>query len=199
MMSGNGAQRRRLFTGITLTPEIRRFVAGISEQLSTTIADVSWVPPENLHVTLKFLGGCDHDQASAIVEAMHNAAEHLPVRLQVGGVGAFPSQRSARVLWVGATDLEECIVKVYNVLDKGAEKCGFQRENRRYTPHVTIGRSRKKAVRLAPGLEESFTEKLTMKASEIVLFESVLKSTGVEYKIVESVGPPDLRATSEKG
>jgi 2'-5' RNA ligase len=117
----------------------------------------------------------------------------------VGGVGAFPSQRSARVLWVGTSDLEDRIVKVYNVLDKGAEKCGFQRENRRYTPHVTIGRSRKKAVRLAPGLEENFTEKLTMKASEIVLFESVLKSTGVEYKIVESVGPPDLRATSEKG
>jgi len=199
MMSGNGVQRRRLFTGISLTPEVRRFVAGLTERLSTTIADVGWVSPGNLHVTLKFLGACDNDQASRIVEIMHNAAEYLPLRLQVGGVGAFPSQRSARVLWVGTSDLEDRIVKVYNVLDKGAEKCGFQRENRRYTPHVTIGRSRKKAVRLAPGLEENFTEKLTMKASEIVLFESVLKSTGVEYKIVESVGPPDLRATSEKG
>ncbi len=198
-MSGNGVQRRRLFTGISLTPEVRRFVAGLTERLSTTIADVGWVSPGNLHVTLKFLGACDNDQASRIVEIMHNAAEYLPLRLQVGGVGAFPSQRSARVLWVGTSDLEDRIVKVYNVLDKGAEKCGFQRENRRYTPHVTIGRSRKKAVRLAPGLEENFTEKLTMKASEIVLFESVLKSTGVEYKIVESVGPPDLRATSEKG
>ncbi len=198
-MSGNGVQRRRLFTGISLTPEVRRFVAGISERLSTTIADVRWVPAENLHVTLKFLGACDHDQASAIVEAMHNAAKHLPVRLEVGGVGAFPSQRSARVLWVGAADLEDRIVKIYNVLDKGAEKCGFQRENRRYTPHVTIGRSRKKAVSLPADMQGGFIEELTMRASEIVLFESVLKSTGAEYKIVESVGPPDLRATNEKG
>lgn len=190
MMSAGSGQKRRLFTGLSLTPEVRDYVSGVVVELSREVPDVRWVPTENFHVTLKFLGVCDEDQVEDLVAAMRKASRHLPLELTIGGVGAFPSSGSARVIWVGATDLEDRVEKVYNVLEKGAEKCGFPREKRRYTPHITVGRSRKQPVSLPRGLLERFTEKLPLEVRDIVLFESVLRSSGAEYSVLEKVGQP---------
>lgn len=171
-----------------MTSEVRDYVSEVVVELSREVPDVRWVPPENFHVTLKFLGACDEDNVEDIVAAMRKASRHLPIELTIGGVGAFPSSGSARVIWVGATDLEDRVQKVYNVLEKGAEKRGFPREKRRYTPHITVGRSRNKPVSLPRGLLERFAEKLPLEARYIVLFESVLKSSGAEYSVLEKVG-----------
>lgn len=194
MMGSGGGQKMRLFTGISLNPEVREYVAGVVRVLSSEVSDVRWVPFENSHVTLKFLGACDPDRLDKLIAAMKNAAVQLPLTLNIGGVGAFPSLASARVIWVGAEDIEGHVHKVYNVLEKGAEKCGIPREKRRYTPHITIGRARKKPVNLPRELAERFEEELLLEVEEILLFESRLSSTGAEYKIIQRVGPQRLRA-----
>jgi 2'-5' RNA ligase len=188
-MTASDEQEVRLFTGMSLKPEVRDCVTRVITELSETIDNVRWVPSDNLHVTLKFLGLCQWSVVPEIIGVMKKAATHLPLSLQIGEVGAFPSLGSARVIWVGAADLEGKAKKVYNVLEKGAERWGIPREKRNYRPHITIGRARKNTVRVTEEIAGSFCERLVLEVNDLVLFKSDLKSTGAEYSVLERTGP----------
>lgn len=177
----------RLFTGLSLTPEVREHVSSIVSELSERVEGVRWIPEENFHVTLKFIGPCPEERVPCVVDAMRRASRHLPLYLEIGGVGTFPSLGSARVVWVGACDLEGRIEKIYNVIDRGAEKCGIPRERRRYKPHVTVGRCRKKPATVPRELAERFCGRVELEVADIVLYSSELNSTGARYSIVETV------------
>jgi len=186
----------RLFTAVPLPDEVRHTVAGIVDELSGALEGVRWVPEPNLHITLRFLGESPASTIPRMAEAMRKAARHLPATVRIGGVGAFPSLRSARVIWVGVEDHTGSIEKVYNVLDKAAEKCGFGREGRRYKPHVTIGRARRKPVAIPDDIASKFADDvIELEVAEIALFRSRLSSAGAEYSVVETAGSagPDER------
>jgi RNA 2',3'-cyclic 3'-phosphodiesterase len=188
-----GRQKLRLFTGLYLTPEVRQQVANISGTLSGVVEGVRWVPQENLHVTLKFLGSCEQSLIENIIEIMKKASEFLPLDMIVGGVGAFPSLGSARVIWVGASDIDGRVEKVHDILEKGAAKCGIPKEKRPYRPHITIGRARKSPVALAQEVAGRFDSEISLEVVDVVLFSSELKSTGAEYTIIKRVGPAGLK------
>jgi 2'-5' RNA ligase len=192
-------RKLRLFTGLYLSPEVRGHVADIAASLSMQIGGVRWVQRENLHVTLKFLGACDPSVVSDLTEMMRKAADFLPLTLTVGRVGAFPSLGSARVIWIGATDFEGRVQKVYNVLQKGAARCGFPKEKRGYIPHITIGRARKQPVKVRMEAAGQFDRQLTLKVNDIVLFSSELKSTGAEYTILERIGRESSKEQTWRG
>src|SRR5450756_459635 len=163
----------RLFTAIPLTPRVRERVAAIGAELAAQIEGVRWVPEENLHVTLRFIGNCGESKVPGLISWMEKAANHLPLELLVGGAGGFPSQASARVVWVGAKDASGDIVKVYNILDKGADKCGFGRESRKYRSHITVGRARRKPVKIPQELVERFAgDEVPLEVTELVLYRS---------------------------
>jgi len=77
----------RVFMGIPLSPEVRRYVADIAQDLSKQVPDVRWVAPEKLHVTLKFIGNCGNDMPGRLIEVMKKASFYLPLTLKVGGIG----------------------------------------------------------------------------------------------------------------
>jgi 2'-5' RNA ligase len=183
-------QKLRLFTGLYLSQEARRHVADIQDAVALEVEDVRWVRRENLHVTLKFLGWCERSLTPTVAEVMRKAADLLPLTLTLGGVGAFPSLGSARVIWVGARDVEERVDKVYNVLEKGLAKFGIPKEKRAYRPHITIGRARKRPVRIKQELAGRFDGQLTVVIEDIVLFSSELKSNGAEYTVLERIAGP---------
>ena len=182
-------KRIRLFTGLSLDPEVRDYVAGISSDLSEGFTGVRWVPIENLHVTLKFLGWCDPEIVPRLLEVMEEAASLLPLELNVGGVGGFPSHGSARVIWVGAEEVTGKAVEVFKRMERGMAKFGFKREKRRYHPHITIGRARKKPVKIPEEVFRSFESRMILEIKDLVLFRSELKKTGAEYSIVARVCP----------
>lgn len=189
-MSADKARKVRLFTGIELDEPSRQLVSDISDSLSRKITGVKWVPRENYHVTLKFLGWVDPGAVRETVESMRMAAVHLPLRLRIGEAGAFPSLSSARVLWVGAVDLDEKVERVFGKLDKAAQGIGVRREKRRYHPHVTIGRSGKKPVRVSREDLLLPDRKVILDVKEITLFRSEFKSSGVSYTVIERAGGP---------
>jgi RNA 2',3'-cyclic 3'-phosphodiesterase len=181
----------RLFTAIPLSHEVREHVSSIAQELSREVGEVRWVPPENLHVTLRFLGDFTDAKVPDLVAWMRKAAAHLPFGLDIGGVGGFPSQGSAKVIWVGAIDETGAAGRVYDIIDKGAAKCGCGRENRKYKPHITVGRSRRRPVRIERETVDRFAGRaLRLDVNDIVLYKSVLKSTGAEYTEIQRVGSP---------
>jgi RNA 2',3'-cyclic 3'-phosphodiesterase len=152
---------------------------------------VAWTPVEKLHVTVKFLGEQPDDAPARLVAALGEvAARHQPLPLTVGGAGAFPNFRRARVLWVGIAPDARLELLHHDVEERCAAH-GFELEGRPFRPHVTIGRVRDRCPeetaralsRAARGMQ--FRE--TTLASSIEIVESALGRAGATHTVLQSV------------
>ncbi len=180
-------QKIRIFIGISLSDEARRYATSVIDKLSVFLKDVRWVRPDNLHITIKFIGWCDQSFVPDIVRVMEKCSTFLPAKISVGGVGGFPSQDRAKVIWVGTKDPEGKIENMFRLVDSELARMGIKREMRRFHPHITIGRATAKAVNI-PELDiDKGKLPVEFDVKDIVLFRSELKSTGAEYSILHRI------------
>jgi len=180
----------RAFVAANLDPGLKAALAQVQDRLKATRADVGWVRPENLHLTLKFLGQVEESRISAIGEAVADAATGCgPVHLVFQGLGAFPSPRAARVVWIGVSHGAEALAELQARIEAGLEKLGFAREARPFSAHLTLGRVRGPAHReqLARALTGATAEPLgEMVLDRIELMRSNLNAGGARYTILHS-------------
>jgi 2'-5' RNA ligase len=112
-------------------------------RLQGTSAKVTWVKPQAMHLTLKFLGEVDLKDIPAVCEAVNRAVNELPAfEFEAHGAGAFPSTSRPRTIWLGVGRGEEEFVALHAAIDRALGELGFRRENRRFRPHLTLGRVR---------------------------------------------------------
>lgn len=173
----------RLFVALDLSEEVRARLEELLRRLSGWEADVRWVRPAGMHLTLKFLGEVPAEKLQPIRDALAQANSPEPVRLAFRGLGYFPNEKRPRVIWTGveaSPNLSPLAAQVESLL----EPLGFPAEKRPYVPHLTLGRfkSTKGLERLRPiiaGLpEREFGE---LEANEFFLFQSRLSPQGAEY------------------
>lgn len=181
----------RSFVAILLDEAVRAAVAAQVEQLRPLAHAVAWVPPQNLHLTLKFLGEIDAAPIEAMNEALAEAASKAtPFTLAFHGLGAFPGLAHPRVLWVGVSQgALECQALQADV-DAALARRGFPKETRPYTPHLTIGRVR--APRGLAALQQAIRQDATkafgsQHVSAISLMRSDLHPSGARYTELSSV------------
>jgi 2'-5' RNA ligase len=178
----------RLFVAVNLSPEIRERLAAAQEHLRRARADVSWVRPENMHVTLKFLGETAEERLDPLRLALGAVARaHAPFRLTVAGVGSFGG-RVPRVVWVGVTDGAEPLTALARRVEAALDELGFAREKRGFTAHLTLGRVRspKNVEGLAAGIREIQEERFGAVAAEAFeLIRSELRPGGSVYTVLE--------------
>ena len=145
---------------------------------------VKWVAEQSIHLTLKFLGEATEEAVAAVSKTLAAvSAEHRPFNVSVHGIGAFPSMRHPNVLWVGM-DCPEELQTLHRDIDEALSVLGFEREERRFSPHLTIGRVKeKKGVDLVVKELSTFDGALfgTIHVAEVVLMRSTLKPSGAEY------------------
>jgi RNA 2',3'-cyclic 3'-phosphodiesterase len=111
-------------------------------EIKKTGADVKLVDPKIVHITLKFLGDTDENLVEKIEEIMKNSVEEIkPFEMQLVGTGVFPDQKYMRVAWIGIKNGEQ-IGKIANKIEEQVSKLGFEKENREFSAHLTIGRIR---------------------------------------------------------
>jgi 2'-5' RNA ligase len=134
--------RIRTFIGIDVGKPIRDRLVGLQENLARAGAEVKWVEPENLHVTLLFLGEVDEREVPAVCSVVGEAvANHQPFTVSVETAGCFPNPRRPRVLWVGVGEGGQGVCALHDALEPPLLALGcYRREDRKYTPHVTLGR-----------------------------------------------------------
>lgn len=117
---------------------VREEAVRIQEALRPAVAGARWVPAENLHVTIAFLG--ESDRAADVADALTQIAAGLPAPdVTLGGAGAFPSQRRARVLWLGLAD-DGTLGRAAALVADALRPLGFRPEDRAFTAHLTIAR-----------------------------------------------------------
>jgi RNA 2',3'-cyclic 3'-phosphodiesterase len=129
---------------ILLDDAVRRALGEAIEHLRSAARDVAWVAPDNLHVTLKFLGAVPETRIESVAGALRDAG--LAVRsfeARIRGLGAFPSIGRPRVVWAGVTDGASEMTELARRVDIALTALGFVPEERPFSPHVTLGRMRR--------------------------------------------------------
>jgi len=133
----------RSFIAIEMPPEVKKSLSRLQQSLKTGGRQVKWVEPENLHLTLQFLGNVDAARVGDIASAIDKvAAGTRPFRIEVGGLGVFPDMRRVNVIWVGLAGELEKLDKLQKNIGANLTPLGFPPETRPFTPHLTIGRVR---------------------------------------------------------
>jgi len=135
----------RSFVAVPLPGAVQTEIADAARALARNLPGVSWSKkPENLHVTMKFLGPVAVDRLESLAADLESALAAVPP-FEVGlrGWGAFPSTRHARVVFADVEDSEP-LGAIAEIVEAVSERFGFEREKRRFTGHVTVGRAKDK-------------------------------------------------------
>ena len=179
----------RLFIAVPTPAEVRARLQEVTAELRRAEADVRWEPTEKMHATVKFLGDTPPDRVESLCHALDRVAgSFAPLEVVVSGIGAFPSLRSPRVLWVGMEDPSGGLGRLQQAIEDALSPLGFAREDRAFHPHVTLGRVRgqRNMARLL-GIVESLTlERQPVQLHDVLLVKSELKPHGSVYRTLRS-------------
>jgi 2'-5' RNA ligase len=177
----------RCFVAINIEDSVRREIAAAVGSLSSGKWDVKWVPEENLHITLKFLGDAADESLQKVKEVLDRTSKHHgPFEVKPLGVGVFPDRRRPRVVWIDLLHAD-ALKTLQEEVEISLISVGFKREDRRFSPHLTIGRIRTLGDRDAfIGAIETLREKDfgNIRVNKISLMKSELKTSGAQYSIV---------------
>ena len=188
----------RSFIAIELPEEVKEGLVRLRGELEREEHTfVKWVDVGGIHLTLKFLGNIPFKQVAQITKAMEEATQGIsPFRLEISNLGAFPNLRQPRVFWVGIGGEINKLSSLQQNIDSALASLGFAREERPFTPHLTLARMRQGA---SPGERKSFGElvmssslesKYHLDVDAISLMRSQLTPTGAIYSCLAEVKLP---------
>jgi len=168
----------RLFIAALLPDEIKAALGSYADSLGKSAEGMKWEKEEKLHVTLKFLGEVDEEKAGAVSLVTSAAAQkYAPFEMTTGNLGGFPNLQNPRVLFVGLSE-NTGLSRLQREIDEGLEPLGFEREKRKFIPHVTIGRVNGRLKTTGP---LPLPERIHFAINEISVVKSVLGKTGSVY------------------
>jgi 2'-5' RNA ligase len=175
----------RSFIAIDFPDETRKALGDIQKKLKQCGAGVRWVKPSSIHLTLKFLGNIHPAQVEDIARAVaQEIRDQPPITLRPAGLGAFPSRRKPRVIWLGMEGEVQRLNGIQARVENALEPLGFVREKRGFRPHLTIGRvkDRRRLQSLVDAMATLDMEPFnSFDADEIILYKSDLRPTGAIY------------------
>lgn len=174
----------RAFIAINL-PDLERVQLHASlAPLRALSLPVRWLPPESLHITLKFLGEIDDAQVARVEEVLAQvAAEITAFDIEAGGVGAFPNLSRPRVWWVGVRG-HVGLMHTHSALESALPSAGHRREERPFSPHITIGRTKANPRRLPASAGDTVRRvdyRARIHVASLDLMESRLSADGARY------------------
>jgi len=178
-------ETKRTFVAIELSAAVRAGFEELQRTLRRAGGDVRWVKPERAHLTLKFLGEATPEQIEGMGAALDEVgAATAPFEVAFRGLGVFPNERRPRVLWVGIAEGRERLEPLARAIDEQAAALGFERERRRFSAHITLGRVRSPAgwERLSAAVEANGGfDAGRLHADEVRLIQSILSPEGPTY------------------
>ncbi len=175
----------RSFIAIEVPEPLQARMGELQQELKKFGADIKWVRPGNIHLTLKFLGTVPKEILEKVSSAVALAVlQAEPFALRLYGLGGFPSSRNPRIIWVGIDQGWQPISSLQKAIEEKTEALSFPPEGRPFKPHLTIGRVRslKGKGGFVQALEEHQKVEIgPFRAEEVILFQSKLTPAGPIY------------------
>jgi RNA 2',3'-cyclic 3'-phosphodiesterase len=180
----------RAFIAIELPQEIKDNLSRLQGKLKTAGADVKWVEPKNIHLTLKFLGEIEEQTQTRIAAKLKEiAGNQRAFFISLFSCGAFPGINSPRVIWLGIEQGDQEVKTIAGAIETQLESIGIPKETRAFSSHITLGRTRSSKNRreLAQALSELSLKPLQVRfpTDKITLFKSTLTPRGPIYETIE--------------
>jgi 2'-5' RNA ligase len=181
----------RLFIAVNLPDEMRNKIWEATVPLREDGDSIRWVASEGMHLTLKFLGDVTADREDAVGRALERSASGVtPFVLRLGGFGAFPNVRRAKVIWVGC-EAPSPLQLLHRQVEGEMGEIGFEQEARSFHPHLTLGRVRRQAdskhVRGVVSIFERLNFTGEVPVCSVELMQSELTPAGANYTKRKSV------------
>jgi len=178
----------RLFVALDLPDQVRHSIAELIAKLQPKSRAARWIKPENLHITLKFIGHVGNEKLSPIQSALSSIHAEQPVELRFRGMGFFPNEHRPRAFWCGIASSPNLAELAANI-DRALAPLGIEAETRPFTPHLTLARFKsdegiREVVQAATDMKSTDFGAAT--ATNFHLYESLLKSTGAQYNRLAS-------------
>ena len=186
----------RTFIAIELSDEVRAALTDLQNRLKTVVPprSVRWTAPQNIHLTLHFLGDVAIDDVEKIGVVLQKASlASQPFTLTIERLGCFPNVQRPRIMWTGVSGETEPLVALHRDLGKWLkEAIDFSPESRPYSPHLTLGRTMKglpsrhlSQLRQVLQQEQAKVGRLAeLRVSQVGLIKSELKPTGAVYSLL---------------
>ncbi len=179
----------RTFIAIELSDSVRQKIAELQEELKRDREKISWTKPGNIHLTLKFLGDTEESKIDRIAGIINGiASDYQSFSLSVSGLGVFPNFRRPRVIWVGMPNSPASLIEIAEKIDSNLAEIGFPQEDKRFSPHLTIGRVKAE-------VSNGFIEKIKSRqfdggefnVNEILIMKSDLHPAGAVYTQLQKI------------
>lgn len=184
----------RLFVAVELDERVRRALGELQVELRRNgLERLRWTRDEGIHLTLKFLGETPEKRLAAIREALAKGARgHRRHELSLGKLGTFGGKRNPRVLWVDLDGAVESLGRLQESVDGALAEIGFAKEDRRFSPHLTLARVRPETARdvaepIARALESVRVPRAELPVAEVSLMQSTLGRGGAVYNRLTSI------------
>lgn len=188
------SEQIRAFVCIQLDPALIEELGDLERRLESALPKgaVRWSSPEQIHLTLKFLGNVPGTELEKVQAALQRACGgQPPFQLRAQGVGAFPAPRNPRVIWVGLVGDLERLLALQKRVDSALQSWSEMEERRAFRPHLTLGRVKAPPSRASRQIGECiqaspFASSHPWRVEEIFLMQSQLLPDGAVHKVVAS-------------
>jgi RNA 2',3'-cyclic 3'-phosphodiesterase len=174
----------RLFVAVDLPAEMRAHLETLLTLLRREARDVRWARSSGVHLTLKFLGEVEESRLGSLGAALGRAAGSVAggFPLAIGGFGTFGDRRRPRVVWLGAREESGALMRLAAAIESACGSEGFPREDRAFSPHLTLARLKSPSRSLQKALAAGEPGELgSLQVTSFVLFQSLLRPEGAEY------------------
>ena len=191
----NNEKAARSFLALDLPEEIKSTIHALYSTIKNeSKIKIKWIIPDNLHLTIKFLGNIQENQMAGIINNLENISIERDINLCLDSYGVFPPSGIPRILWVSLKEKEEdCLSSLFKNVEKELEKSDFPKEKRKFSPHITIARLKLKNVlesekfyQMLEIFKKNFNEagKDFFTINKLNLFKSELTPAGAVYSII---------------
>lgn len=177
--------RVRAFFGLPLPEERRQALSAYVAACAAMAPEFRWVPPANLHLTVRFIGGIDRVAADDIADRLAGAGLRA-FGISVGGLGTFKRGRLVRVVWLGLTAGVEPARGLAAQVEEACVSAGLEAEERPLQPHLTLARARARPGAVLPRLPDPPLLP-PWKANELILYASHLSPQGAVYEALRTL------------
>ncbi|MBM4003144.1 MAG: RNA 2',3'-cyclic phosphodiesterase [Planctomycetes bacterium] len=171
----------RTFVAVELAGGVKKRAESLIKKLQELAADIAWVPTRNMHLTLKFLGNVPDVELNDVCRVVKNAVATVePFEIVFRGLGAFPNLRQPRTLWLGVEHGSQEIIELQQAVEQSLQSLRFPKENRRFLPHLTLGRVHVSSGPILEDLADMIEDQADYDGDLTVVDEVVVMSSFLE-------------------
>ena len=177
----------RVFIGIPIGRKIKSILPIVKSAVNCNPNYIKWISPENIHLTLSFLGNIRVKDTHHLIESLEKKITSNDFQLTITGTGVFPSSKSPKVLWLGISKVIDGLILLQSQVEESIREFKDNYENNTFTPHISIARIRKlhSKIDVLPFMNSVYSP-IELDVNSICLYESKLSPEGTQYTVLHA-------------